>query len=178
GHNRIRQVDPYGTITTIAGTNGFGYSGDGMAATNALLYNPSDVALDGYGRVLIADTYNNRIRRFGQGPTLVFDKLTGMDAGDYTLVVSSSYGSVTSSVATLMVLTAPTFRPSQVNGDGSVTLNLSSTPNVSSRLYATTNLTSPVVWQPIFTNPLGGVWQFTDTNAPNPFSRFYRLSTP
>ena len=52
--------------------------------------------MDSYGRILIADTGNNRIRRFGQGPTLVLDKLTAASAGNYTLVENSSYGSVTS----------------------------------------------------------------------------------
>ena len=99
GNNRIRQVDPYGIITTVAGTfSSVGYTGDGVVATSAALYNPSGVAMDGYGRILIADTRNNRIRRFGQGPTLVLDRLTAADAGNYTLVVSSSYGSVTSVV--------------------------------------------------------------------------------
>jgi hypothetical protein len=38
GNNRIRQVDPYGIITTVAGTfSAFGYAGDGVAATNAPL---------------------------------------------------------------------------------------------------------------------------------------------
>jgi len=41
GHNRIRQVDPYGIITTVAGTNISGYAGDGVMATNAPLYFPS-----------------------------------------------------------------------------------------------------------------------------------------
>ena len=64
------------------------------------------------------------------------------------------------------------------NADGTVTLNLSSTTNVSSRVYVTTNLTPPVVWQPIYTNPVGGTWQLTDTNAPNYSAQFYRVSTP
>jgi sugar lactone lactonase YvrE len=52
-----------GEITTVAGTTtSFLYSGDGAAATNASLFLPSGVALDGAGNIYIADTYNNRIR--------------------------------------------------------------------------------------------------------------------
>lgn len=46
------------------------------------------------------------------------------------------------------------------------------------RLYAATNLTPPVVWQPIYTNLTGGLWQFTDTNASGNKAKFYRLSSP
>jgi hypothetical protein len=61
-----------------------------------------------------------------------------------------------------------------------VTLNLLTTPNISSRVMAATNLTPPVVWQPIYTNvaPTNGAWQFTDTNASRYPIRFYRASTP
>ena len=122
-NNNIRRVDPYGIITTVAGTNGFaiagtsgfGYSGDGISATNALLDVPIGVALDSYGRVLIADSANNRIRRFGQGPTLVLDAVNATNAGNYTLVVSSSFGSVTSVVATLTLLLPPTITTQPTN---------------------------------------------------------------
>jgi cysteine-rich repeat protein len=63
GNNRIRRVDVDGTITTIAGTGGAEFSGDGGRATRAVLNNPQSVAVDPLGRVLIADTFNNRIRR-------------------------------------------------------------------------------------------------------------------
>src|SRR5581483_5291706 len=100
--------DPYGIITTVAGTNGFGFSNDGIPATNSLLYAPYGMAVDTYGRNLIADTSNSRIRRFGQGPSLVFDNLAATNMGNYTLIINSSFGSITSSVATLTVLLPPT----------------------------------------------------------------------
>ncbi len=44
-----------GIITTIAGSGGTGsYSGDGAAATSALLNNPTRVALDPSGTLLLA----------------------------------------------------------------------------------------------------------------------------
>ena len=65
-----------------------------------------------------------------------------------------------------------------LNNDGSLTLYCCSGSNCSSRLYAATNMTRPVAWQPICTNLTGGLWQFTDTNASGAPAKFYRLSTP
>jgi sugar lactone lactonase YvrE len=59
---RIRRVDAItGVITTVAGDGTFGYSGDGGPATSAAM-NPSRVAVDPLGNMLIADQ-GNRIRR-------------------------------------------------------------------------------------------------------------------
>ena len=60
---RIRRVDASGVITTIAGTGGRGYSGDGGPAVEAQLYGPAAVAVDNVGNLYIADTGNARIRR-------------------------------------------------------------------------------------------------------------------
>ncbi|MGH1505481.1 MAG: protein kinase domain-containing protein, partial [Acidimicrobiales bacterium] len=49
-------------ITTIAGTGNASYGGDNGPATNADLYNPFGIAIDGDGNLYIADTYNHRIR--------------------------------------------------------------------------------------------------------------------
>ena len=61
----IRKVNTAGIISTIAGTVGsMGFSGDGAAATAAILYSPLSVALDASGSNLyIADFGNNRIRK-------------------------------------------------------------------------------------------------------------------
>jgi hypothetical protein len=60
---RIRRVDATtGSISTVAGT-GYGFSGDGGAATSALLSYPTGVAVDSAGNLFISDTNNNRIRR-------------------------------------------------------------------------------------------------------------------
>ncbi len=64
GNNRIRKVDvATGTISTIAGTGEWGYSGDGGPASEAQLRYPSAVAVDGAGNLYIADSGNNRIRK-------------------------------------------------------------------------------------------------------------------
>ena len=47
----------------IAGTGEGGFSGDGGPATKAQLNAPHDLAFDTEGKLLIADTFNHRIRR-------------------------------------------------------------------------------------------------------------------
>ena len=59
----IRRVDTAGIITTIAGTGQQGYSGDGGPAVSAQLSAPYRVAVDVAGNLLIADTWNHRVRR-------------------------------------------------------------------------------------------------------------------
>jgi pyruvate/2-oxoglutarate dehydrogenase complex dihydrolipoamide acyltransferase (E2) component len=62
-NQRVRKIDPAGTITTIAGFTAVqGFSGDGGPATSAHFFCPIAIALDGHGRLLIADSTNNRIR--------------------------------------------------------------------------------------------------------------------
>lgn len=63
GTNRIRIVDPVGTIHTIAGNGEAGFAGDNGPATDALLLQPSDAVLDEAGNMFIADWKNNRVRK-------------------------------------------------------------------------------------------------------------------
>ena len=71
GDNRIRVVNPTSQIiTTVAGTGGSGYSGDGGLAVNAELTVPSGVAVDVRGNIYIADGGNSRIRVVGVAPTV------------------------------------------------------------------------------------------------------------
>lgn len=64
--NRVRKVDAAtGIINNFAGNaggTGGTFSGEGVAATAAILYYPTDVAVDDSGYVYISDIYNNRIR--------------------------------------------------------------------------------------------------------------------
>ncbi|MBE2289002.1 MAG: T9SS type A sorting domain-containing protein [Chitinophagaceae bacterium] len=63
----IRKIDgSTGIITTVAGTGVTGFSGDGGPATNAKLF-CSDVFVDSYGNLIIADYENNRIRKVSSG---------------------------------------------------------------------------------------------------------------
>ncbi|MDE0105484.1 MAG: hypothetical protein OXN89_24165 [Bryobacterales bacterium] len=61
-NRRVRRVDRFGTITTVAGTGEFGSGGDGGPATTAQLAFPQGLAVDGAGNLFIADTSNHRVR--------------------------------------------------------------------------------------------------------------------
>ena len=63
GNPRIRRIDPEGVITTIAGTGVTGYGGDGGPATEAQIYSPNGLAVDGSGNLYFTDSNNRRIRR-------------------------------------------------------------------------------------------------------------------
>ncbi len=61
---RVRMVAAgTNTITTVAGNNNPGYSGDGGPATEASLSTVSGIALDSAGNLYIADSVNSRIRK-------------------------------------------------------------------------------------------------------------------
>ena len=63
-NNRIRRRDAVTqVITTVAGNDTQGFSGDGGPATSAELHLPTGVALDSSENLFIADWGNNRIRR-------------------------------------------------------------------------------------------------------------------
>ncbi|MBI2505665.1 MAG: Ig-like domain-containing protein [Candidatus Latescibacteria bacterium] len=59
GNHRIRKVDNAGIISTVAG----GSVGDGLPATEAQLFLPLVVSVDGQGNFYIADFANHRIRK-------------------------------------------------------------------------------------------------------------------
>jgi len=78
GNHAIRKVSPEGQVSTLAGTGTAGYR-DGPGA-QAQFNGPIGVAVDAAGRVLVADTYNDRIRAItpdGQVITLAGGDLPG-----------------------------------------------------------------------------------------------------
>jgi sugar lactone lactonase YvrE len=113
-NNDIRRVDTNGIITTVAGA-GNGYHGgganpgDGGSATNATLNSPYGLAFDALGNLYIADAGNNRVREvhYSGYPTLTLTNLSAVNAGNYTVIITNAYGSVTSIVAALTVVYPP-----------------------------------------------------------------------
>ncbi len=65
--NKIYRVSADGTLTIVAGTGDYDFSGDGGPATFARLASPNGVTLDAAGNLYIADTDNNRIRKITPG---------------------------------------------------------------------------------------------------------------
>ena len=72
GNNVIRWVHgPSGIINTLAGTGDAGPEGDDGPAIQAHLWAPQAVTADASLAVFVADTENNRIRRFGFGEATI-----------------------------------------------------------------------------------------------------------
>ncbi|HEY7914280.1 MAG TPA: NHL repeat-containing protein [Blastocatellia bacterium] len=64
GNNRVRRLTPQGEVTTVAGAGEPGFR-DGPGA-DALFDGPVAIAIDNEGNIIIADTYNDRIRKVGK----------------------------------------------------------------------------------------------------------------
>jgi trimeric autotransporter adhesin len=69
-NHRVRRIDQDGTVSTIAGSGGAGFSGDDGAASTASLHNPTGLLVDIDGSVLVADWNNDRIRRITPAGTI------------------------------------------------------------------------------------------------------------
>jgi len=82
GSNRIRKVNTAGIISTIAGNDTQGFSGDGGPATSASLNKPREVAVDLAGNVYISDAGNFRIRKVN--PAGVISTVAGRGTSGFT----------------------------------------------------------------------------------------------
>ena len=83
GNHVIRKVNSQGIITTYAGTDSAGYSGDGGQADSAMLYSPAGIALDAAGNLFIADYYNNVVRRIDVSSGTI-TTIAGNDTAGYS----------------------------------------------------------------------------------------------
>jgi len=83
-NHKIRKIDIFGVITTVAGTGSSGDTGDGGAATSARLNNPKGILKDTAGNLYIADCYNDKIRKVNTFGTITTIAGTGSggDTGD------------------------------------------------------------------------------------------------
>lgn len=92
-NHRIRMITPGGTISTIAGTGGEGFSGDGGPATAAKIKKPGSVSIDGADVIYFADTRNHRIRKFAVGGNISTVAGNGNEgfAGDGGLAVNAEF---------------------------------------------------------------------------------------
>jgi len=84
------------TITTIAGNNTQGFSGDSGPATAAQLYQPTGIAIDGSGNIYIADGGNHRVRKISNGTiTTIAGTGTAGYAGDKAAATSAQLNNPT-----------------------------------------------------------------------------------
>ena len=59
----VRKISAQGLISTVVGSQGLGYGGDGGPASKARIEFPSGLAIDGNGNLFIADTGNGSVRK-------------------------------------------------------------------------------------------------------------------
>jgi sugar lactone lactonase YvrE len=183
-NNRVRKVNLSGAISTVAGAGTAGFFGDGGEATNAWLNNPVGLALDPSGNLYVADSANNRVREvlLAGSPTLFFTDATGANAGNYQVVVSNQWGSVTSSVATLTVTSSSppiVFTSAASRGGGVLTLGGTASPGAQLVLKVANGLVPPIQWQPVATNTSGpdGKWQFNPAISTSSLGGYFRVSS-
>ena len=91
-YNVVRVVgpDPDHTVSTLAGTGGPGYSGDGGPANKAQLNSPAGLAVDKEGNVFIADTENHVIRQVSRAG--IISTIAGTRSAD-GVIDGSPFGS-------------------------------------------------------------------------------------
>jgi sugar lactone lactonase YvrE len=140
GAHRVFKLNPRGRLTVIAGTGEGGFSGDGGPATKAQLNAPHDLTFDANGRLLIADTFNHRIRRIdrqgvittiagsGNAPTTVYDAPAPKDAlnnpqgvavdGAGNILIADTYNRVVRRLDRSGILTVIAGSVAGLSGDG------------------------------------------------------------
>ena len=79
--HQIYKVDQEGIITTVAGTQDPGFSGDGGPALSAQLDEPGGLAVDEAGNLYVADTRNHRIRKID--PSGVITTVAGTGSNEH-----------------------------------------------------------------------------------------------
>lgn len=81
---RIRSVQSDGIIRTVVGTGTRGFTGDGGAATSALINSPYGIAVDGAGNLYFTDSLNHTVRKVSASGTITLIAGTGRQgfAGD------------------------------------------------------------------------------------------------
>ncbi|MFO1476721.1 MAG: immunoglobulin domain-containing protein [Verrucomicrobiota bacterium] len=162
-NNAMRKVDLSGIITTVPGTALAGAFG---------------LACDTFRNVYVADTSNNRIRkitRFSDYPVFTLNQAASTDSGNYSAVISSPFGTVTTRSAVLSVTwPAPNILNSAVT-NGTIHFTWSTIPGHAYQVQFSADLTS-TQWQNLGA-PLtstGDTLSSTDSMSPEQ-QRYYRV---
>jgi hypothetical protein len=122
-----------GNLYNVAGAVGHpGFSGDGGPATAAKLWSPLSVTLDGAGNLVIADTFNNRVRVVAN-TTGTFYGLP-MTAGDIYSVAGDGTGGFSGDGGP--ATSAEFLQPGHVAVDGAGNLMIADTVNNRVRVVA------------------------------------------
>jgi sugar lactone lactonase YvrE len=145
---RIRKVGTNGIITTIAGSGVSGIPADDSPANNTSLASPRGVCLDKAGNLYFSDLGANRLRKisyleYADQPTFTLTNAT-MDSvnNNYSVIITSASGSVTSSVVTVN-LQLPPITPGFTASKSVCTFTWSAVSNQTYQLQSATNLVTP-----------------------------------
>ena len=122
----------------------------------------------------------NGVKRTGAiAATLTLTNVQTTNAGNFAVVITNAFGSVTSSPAMLTVTNPPlalTFTGTNGAagfGGGPFSFWITGPPGSNVVIAASTDLQT---WIPLTTNPLGAGFTFTDALATNYLRRFYRAT--
>ncbi|MBK9285680.1 MAG: T9SS type A sorting domain-containing protein [Sphingobacteriaceae bacterium] len=126
-NHRVRKVNLSGIITTYVGTGVAGFSGDGGIATNAKLNFPYSLAFDLSDNLLIADRFNNKIRKVSAGNIISTAAGNGVGgfSGDGNLATNAQLndpaGIAITAVGTMFISDKSNFRIREVCASGCLT---------------------------------------------------------
>jgi len=165
----VREVLFGGNIQTVAGNHTAGFSGDGAAATSAMLQSPSGLSVDTLGGLEIADTGNNRIRDVAglvqvpavtlSAATLTFNsQVIGSVSAAMSVMVTNS-GAAPMSVGNVGITDSVT---------GAITTNFTQTNNCTVRLAPGANCTVNVKFAPPSGGPFAANLNISDSAPGSP----------
>jgi serine/threonine-protein kinase len=118
GNNAIRKVTPAGYVLTIAGNGAPGMvNGPGAQAE---FLSPYGIAVDAFGNVFVADTYNQLIRKVGPDGTVSTVAGGGIPGSDRPGYFASPYGIAVDASGNLYVADFDANQVRIVDADGAV----------------------------------------------------------
>ncbi len=115
--------------------------------------------------------------------TLTLANIQSEDAGDYRVIVTNAFGSVTSAVAVLTVVfpSFPIELSSAAVSNGVFNFSFTNTPGANFTVLTTTNVSLPLSnWTALggLAEIAPGLFQFTDPQAATNEQRFYCVRAP
>ncbi len=129
---RIRKISQNGTIATVAGNGGGGFAayqgptGDGGPANSARLTSPFGVAADSKGNLLIADTFDHRIRQVspdGIVSTVAGTGTAGLSGDGGPAInarLNAPFGLAADGAGNLYFIDANNYRIRKISPDGTI----------------------------------------------------------
>jgi sugar lactone lactonase YvrE len=121
-NHRVRKITPDGTVSTLAGAGSKGFA-DGAGAAAQFNF-PFGVAVDGEGSIIIADTWNHRVRKItpdGTVSTLAGSGSAGFaDGAGAAAQFSCPFGVAVDGEGSIIVADSGNKRMCKITPDGTV----------------------------------------------------------